>query len=81
VSLFPFTPLPGAPAAADGTGGIYSFTEADQTDPAVMAQALSDQLVRTHALGSFANPATQLDADLAAAQQTMEVRACPSSSG
>jgi hypothetical protein len=58
VKLFPFTPLPGAKAVSDPAHGITSFTEPDHTMPAVAARATLEQLVRTRALGSFANPAT-----------------------
>ena len=79
VALFPFTPVPGAPAAADGSSGIWSFTQPDQTDPLIAGRALHDQIVRTAPLGSFANPATQAAADRAAAMQQHPVESCPGS--
>jgi hypothetical protein len=76
VRLFPFTPLPGAKAVSDPAHGITSFTEADHTKPAVTARATYEQLVDTHALGSFANAATTAAAQKAALEPGPRFSAC-----
>ena len=66
-SLFPFTALPGVPPTSDLPHGVTSFAAPDHTLPALTGPATVDQLARTHALGSFANPATFAASQAAAA--------------
>ncbi|MFL5895054.1 MAG: hypothetical protein ACJ76Z_08060 [Thermoleophilaceae bacterium] len=47
VALYPFTPLPGSAPRADAAHGIYSFTEPDETNPAVSNAATWRQVKGT----------------------------------
>ena len=76
-SLFPFTPFPGVPAVADRAHGVTAFAAPDHTIPAITNLATERELLRSHALGSFANPATFTAARAAAAQTTHPFVACP----
>lgn len=46
VQLYPFTALPGVPPTADAAHGIWSFTQADATDPAITGPATWAQVKR-----------------------------------